>query len=351
MRRNRIIATVAAGLGVISLIPVATALGDDSSEPQGRSIEAVTALGSSFTYQGRLTDAGSPANGTYDLRFILYDADTAGASVGTTQTKDDVTVTNGLFGVELDFGAGAWNGDARWVEIAVRPGASAGTYTVLSPRQPISPTPYALFAKAAAGIAVPFAASGSLAGAPASTTGLFTVTQTGTGIAIAGNRTSTDVSEYPGVLGTNNGGGAGVQGESTAADGVGVRGYAIGAGGTGGYFYGETGIEIDGAIKVSGANPAAFVHTATVANTNVGGCGGALSHCTSIDNALINGDPTAILIITHRWNEGESILGLFDNREVGVWYEPTSDKWVIYHEDNSTPMPPNAKFNVLVISK
>jgi hypothetical protein len=84
---------------------VATALGDDEPAPAGQNIEAVTALGTAITYQGRLTDAGNPANGAYDIRFILYDADTAGAAVGSTLTKDDIAVTNGLFSTELDFGA------------------------------------------------------------------------------------------------------------------------------------------------------------------------------------------------------------------------------------------------------
>ena len=214
LKSKRLIAAVMAALGIVAIVPVASALGDGPGEPD-RNIEAASALGTGFTYQGRLTDAGSPANGTYDLRFILYDAETAGAAVGSTVSKEDVAVSNGLFSVDIDFGAAAFNGDARWVEIAVRPGSATGSHTVLSPRQPISPAPYALFAKAAAGIAVPFSANGTSAGAPSSTTGLFTVTQTGTGIAIAGNRTSTDSSLYPGVLGTNAGGGAGVQGEST----------------------------------------------------------------------------------------------------------------------------------------
>ena len=70
MRRKRFFAAVAAGLGLLALIPVASALGDGPGE-SGRNVEAATALGTGFTYQGRLTDAGSPANGTYDLRFIL----------------------------------------------------------------------------------------------------------------------------------------------------------------------------------------------------------------------------------------------------------------------------------------
>src|SRR5260370_1512306 len=48
---------------------------------------SATALGqtSTITYQGRLTDAGSPPTGTYDIQFKLYDALTAGA---TTLTRD-----------------------------------------------------------------------------------------------------------------------------------------------------------------------------------------------------------------------------------------------------------------------
>ncbi len=350
MRRNRIIATVAAGLGIIALVPVATALGDDAAEPPGQTIQAVTALGSAFTYQGRLTDAGSPANGTYDLRFILYDADTAGASVGSTQTKEDVSVTNGLFSVELDFGNASFNGDARWVEISVRPGASAGTFTVLSPRQPISPTPYALFAKAAAGIAVPFAATGSLAGAPASTTGLFTVTQTGTGIGIAGNRESTDASEYPGVLGTNAGGGAGVQGESTYVDGVAVRGFAIGANGTGGYFSGDTGLEVAGPIKVSGSNPAAFVHVVDTAGPDRNTCpGDGGVHGPDAATYLPVTDPNAIVLIT----PVNVIVGVALTWYPSVapgWCPGVTDRWVIFSTDGS-PIPADTKFNVLVIEQ
>lgn len=350
MRGKRLIATIAAGLGIIALIPVATALGDDSAEPQGRTIQDVTALGNSFTYQGRLTDAGSPANGTYDLRFILYDADSAGASVGSTQTKEDVTVTNGLFSVELDFGVAAFNGDARWVEISVRPGASAGTFTVLSPRQPISPTPYALFAKAAAGIAVPFAATGSLAGAPSSTTGLFTVTQTGTGIAVSGNRTSTDASEYPGVLGTNSGGGAGVQGESTYVNGVAVRGFATGANGTGGYFSGETGIEIDGAIKVSGSSPAAFVHVVDTAGPDRNTCpGDGGVHVADAATYLPLHDPNAIVLITPI-NVVVGVALTWYPSVAPAWCAGVTDSWVIFSTDG-TAIPAGVKFNVLVITQ
>ena len=42
------------------------------------------ALGTGFTYQGRLTEDGSPVDDTCDLTFKLYDADSGGDQVGST---------------------------------------------------------------------------------------------------------------------------------------------------------------------------------------------------------------------------------------------------------------------------
>ncbi len=97
-----------------------------------------------FTYQGRLTDSGSPANGAYDLQFKLYDAVTGGTQIGITTTLEDVAVSNGNFNVTLDFGSAAFPGANRWLEIGVRPGASMGAFTTLTPRQPLTSTPYAI---------------------------------------------------------------------------------------------------------------------------------------------------------------------------------------------------------------
>jgi hypothetical protein len=102
-------------------------------------------MGTAFLYQGRLTDAGSPADGAYDLSFSLYDAGTAGTQVGSTVTLEDVAVAEGLFTVTLDFGAGAFPGEARWLEIGVRPGASADPFTLLATRQELKPAPSALY--------------------------------------------------------------------------------------------------------------------------------------------------------------------------------------------------------------
>src|SRR5947209_20321245 len=55
-----------------------------SSTPSAkRSASSLAPIGSGFTYQGRLNNNGSPADGQYDLQFTLYDALSAGNVVGT----------------------------------------------------------------------------------------------------------------------------------------------------------------------------------------------------------------------------------------------------------------------------
>src|SRR5256884_1520135 len=98
---------------------------------------------SSFTYQGRLTDGGTAANGNYDLQFGLFDSLSGGAQVGSTQTLNTVAISNGVFTVSLDFGANAFNGANRFLEISARP-SGAGSFTLLTPRQQITSTPYAV---------------------------------------------------------------------------------------------------------------------------------------------------------------------------------------------------------------
>jgi len=88
---------------------------------------------SSFTYQGRLTDGGTAANGNYDLQFALFDSLSGGAQVGSTQTISTVAVSNGVFTVSLDLGANSFPGANRFLEISARP-TGAGSFTLLTPR-------------------------------------------------------------------------------------------------------------------------------------------------------------------------------------------------------------------------
>ncbi len=107
----------------------------------------VFAQGTAFTYQGQLNDGINPASGTYHLRFALFDALTVGNQVGSPLTNSPVSVSNGLFTVTLDFGAN-FPGADRWLEIGVRTNGN-GVFATLSPRQKITPSPYAIYAAGA----------------------------------------------------------------------------------------------------------------------------------------------------------------------------------------------------------
>jgi hypothetical protein len=105
-------------------------------------------LGSAFIYQGRLIDANDAANALYDFRFKLFTDLAAGTQCGSTIDLNDLDVIDGYFAGALDFGPGIFTGNVLWLEIAVRPGQlkDPNTYTVLLPRQEITPAPYALYA-------------------------------------------------------------------------------------------------------------------------------------------------------------------------------------------------------------
>jgi len=120
------------------------ALADEMTPVDGPTNDIV--LGSSFNYQGRLVLNSTPINGGADIRISLWDAASAGSQIGIDQTFLAYGVVEGLFSVELDFGAGAFAGDARWLEIEVRSPTGVGGYTTLTPRQEINAVPYALHA-------------------------------------------------------------------------------------------------------------------------------------------------------------------------------------------------------------
>ncbi|MFN2576342.1 MAG: tail fiber domain-containing protein [Pyrinomonadaceae bacterium] len=103
----------------------------------------VGAQTTSFTYQGRLRDSGAAANGTYDLQFALFDSASGGTQIGATQTVSSVAVSAGIFSVQLDFGATAFPGANRFLEISARL-TGAASFITLSPRQQITSTPYAI---------------------------------------------------------------------------------------------------------------------------------------------------------------------------------------------------------------
>jgi hypothetical protein len=110
------------------------------------------AQGTAFNYQGRLVENGVAANGTYDFVFTLYDAEVGGNVLGAAVTLGAVSVGAGQFFAPLDFGAGVFTGEPRWLQIAVR-AAGAANYSSLTPRQALLPTPYSIYAASAGGVA------------------------------------------------------------------------------------------------------------------------------------------------------------------------------------------------------
>ncbi len=115
------------------------------------SLSALAQLETAFTYQGRLVGTNGPLNGEYDVGFSLYDNDNF--QIGSTITNDAVVVTEGHFSVLLDFGPDSFRrrfvsprqseGPGEWLEIKVRTNSNKAVFQMLSPRQRITPTPFA----------------------------------------------------------------------------------------------------------------------------------------------------------------------------------------------------------------
>lgn len=149
-------------------------------------VSAVLAQSTVWTYQGRLNTTSGIANGTYDFQFAVFNALALGAQQGPTLTNAAVNVTNGIFNVSLDFGTGVFVGPDRWLEIGVRSNGVLAAFTILAPRQRITPSPYALFAPNAATAAT----ANGLAPATVSASQINTPGGPGTGQVLAYNGTS-----------------------------------------------------------------------------------------------------------------------------------------------------------------
>ncbi|MBK7707299.1 MAG: hypothetical protein IPJ30_16510 [Acidobacteria bacterium] len=84
-----------------------------------------------FTYQGKLDDGGMPANGSFLLEFRLFETATVGTGTQSGQTLSDipVTIVNGIFTVQLDFGEAPFDGSERFLQISVRRNANESYVT------------------------------------------------------------------------------------------------------------------------------------------------------------------------------------------------------------------------------
>lgn len=116
----------------------------------GSGIVQAAPLGTVISYQGRLDDSGSPANGTYSFRFRLLGDATGTTQIGPVVDMPSLSLAGGLLNAPLDFGSGAFNADARWLEISVKAGGPGvpGDYIKLNP-QPLPPAGSSQFARVA----------------------------------------------------------------------------------------------------------------------------------------------------------------------------------------------------------
>lgn len=140
MKRNtafRLFIMLGLMLGILSATLPERAKAQESGDP--------AAVGTTLTYAGQLTgEDGDPLEGVYDFEFKVYDALSGGNQVGRVVTVDNVTVQDGLYTVELDFGQRVFSGEVRYLEIGVRPGKRIDAYTPLETRQRLPVAPYAL---------------------------------------------------------------------------------------------------------------------------------------------------------------------------------------------------------------
>ncbi len=251
-----------------------------------------------LTYQGRLTNSsGAPLNSTVNIVFNLYDG--SSALLWTSATRS-VTPINGLFTVYL--GDGSDPDLNRYTLAGVASiGVTVGSDPEMTPRQPLN----------------------TLVGYSNNSAGVI-------------GSSSSDI----GVFGSSNTY-IGVLGRTTSLSSVGV--FAYGAGPSG------TALEIfNGGIKVPGAgvgtNTPVFIHKATSGTIHLGA-----TQRTYIDHPLVNGDPNAILIITHNSNPGNVAYNATID-PTGVYYDASylGGRWCIFTL-NGNPIAVDSYFNVLVV--
>src|ERR1043166_5291807 len=255
--------------------------------PQLSTLHAQT---TAFSYQGRLNDSGSPASGTYDLRFTIFDA----LASGTT-----VAVSNGLFTVLLDFGASAFPGADRFLELGVRTNGSAPAYTTLAPRQPVLPVPYAIQAANALNAATAATAAGLSGTLPASSlTGILSDARLSPNVALLnGNQTFTGASVFNNATGAFHG--------VFSGNGAGVTNVNLISANSGGAIIwpaANAGTFLPGSSLAVGANPE------SVASADVNGDG-------KLDLISANYSANTLSVLT---NNGSGGFGLSSSPAVGV---------------------------------
>lgn len=87
-------------------------------------------------------------------------------------------------------------------------------------------------------------------------------------------------------------------------------------------------------VPLQSSDYAAYTHVTTSSNT--------AGDSTALDNAVLNGNPNASLLVSAVFTANYPV---YDTHQLGVWYWSQGQKWEIFHEDKS-PMPVGAAYFV-----
>lgn len=133
-------------LAILSVITgVLVAGGTAAAGVGGTPFLAATAT--SVSVEARVVrDDGESVNGLFDIQFRLYDSESEGDKVGRTVTSSKVPVADGLLVATPDFGPRALGGQARWLEVSIKPSKDGGPFKALTPRLPVTQTAEGAFA-------------------------------------------------------------------------------------------------------------------------------------------------------------------------------------------------------------
>jgi hypothetical protein len=256
----------------------------------------------SFSYQAVVRNNSGVAmpNQLVNFRISILQGSTSGTAV-YTETKQLTTSSGGL--ADFSVGTGAvvsgtmaginWGANTHFLKIELD--AAGGNNFVLMGTSQLMSVPYALDAKKAEGLQVPFAQTEN------TTNPTIFITNTGTGHAIIGENTNNSGLTY-GVQGTsysptgigvygygasNNGSNVGVLGLSSSSDGVGVQGYNTSntgaTRGVVGQIQSATGSGVEGISTSATGNS----NGVTGSSSSTTGAGGSFSNSASGGNALV----------------------------------------------------------------
>ena len=200
---------------LLVLVMLAFAAGLSLAQGSGQQSEVSVAatVNSRISYQGVLKEGGHPVTGNRNMVFHFYTNSHCSGTPVQSVTKNNVSVANGLFSVDLDVNQAKFNGQGLWLAVQVG-GTRIGCEEIL-------PAPYALSLKPGAQV------KGALNNSP-----VLNVSNTGSGIAVGLWATSTNAAAVYGQS-TNGIGLSGVGGNnsigtqrSNTGSGVGVKGYS-----------------------------------------------------------------------------------------------------------------------------